>query len=353
MSRCLIILFCLLLSTWSLQAQPASPYRNLVMEGGGICGIAYGGALQVLEEQGVLAGIRRVGGTSAGAIQAALLAVGYSPQQIVDIIDQTPVQRLNDGRFIFFGGSNRLLKQYGWYRGDQFTQYLSELVAKQTHQPDLTLAQLHQLALAQPTLYRDLYTTGTNLTTQRVQVFSYETNPDLRVADAVRISMSIPLYFRAVLLDEQGRVVTRPAKGQPVQVLVDGGLLANYPIDLFDAPRYQPAGTGSAERQANPETLGLRLDRAEQIAVDTLPGGRQQLAPYPIRNFGSYMGALYSVAIENLNPTQPLDWTRTVSISTAGFNPKIKRLTAAQKQLLVQSGREGAAAFCARGRAAR
>ena len=61
-------------------AQPASAtspvYRNLVMEGGGIRGIAYGGALAELEQRGVLAGIRRVGGTSAGAIQAALLAVG-------------------------------------------------------------------------------------------------------------------------------------------------------------------------------------------------------------------------------------------------------------------------------------
>ena len=303
-----LFLLCGLLLAGRLLAQPTSPYRNLVMEGGGIRGIAYGGALQVLAEQGVLASIRRVGGTSAGAIQAALLAVGYSPQQLIDIIDRTPVQRLNDGRFIFFGGSHRLLKQYGWYRGDQFTQYLRELVGRQTGQPDLTLGQLHELALAQPARYRDLYTTGTNLTTQRVQVFSYEASPHLRVADAVRISMSIPLYFRAVLLDLKGQVVTHPAKGQPVHVLVDGGLLANYPIDLFDAPRYQPVQGGPATApRANPETLGLRLDRAEQIALDTLPGGRQQLAPYAIHSFGSYVGALYSVAIENLNPARPED----------------------------------------------
>ena len=83
-------------------------YRNLVMEGGGIRGIAYGGALEELEKRGVLAGIRRVGGTSAGAIQAALLAVGYSPQEIIAVLNNTPVQRLNDGRFIFVGGSSRL-----------------------------------------------------------------------------------------------------------------------------------------------------------------------------------------------------------------------------------------------------
>ncbi|GAA4392342.1 patatin-like phospholipase family protein [Hymenobacter koreensis] len=344
-----------LISTASLRAQSAvaATYRNLVMEGGGIRGIAYGGALQELEQQGVLAGIQRVGGTSAGAIQAALLAVGYTPQEIITVVNSTPVQRLNDGRFIFFGGSHRLVKQYGWYRGDQFTKYLSELVARKTQNGNLTLGQLHALAQQQPGRYRDLYTTGTNLTTQRVQVFSHETHPDMRVADAVRISMSIPLYFRAVLLDEKGHVVTgKPAANQRTQVLVDGGLLANYPVDIFDQPRYLPAGTTASPdargRVFNPETLGLRLDRAEQIALDTLPDGRQLLAPYDINGFGSYMAALYTVAIENLNPAQPLDWQRTVSISTMGFNPKIKRVSEEQKQLLVNSGQQGVQAFFGR-----
>lgn len=254
--RCLVALSGLLgAGATRAAAQPAaslppSPYRNLVMEGGGIRGIAYGGALRELERQGVLGGIARVGGTSAGAIQAALLAVGYSAAEIIAVVNATPVQRLNDGRFLFFGGSHRLLKQYGWYRGDQFARYLSELVARKTGRPNLTLGELHTLVQLPPApgaagRFRDLYVTGTNLTSQRTQVFSYETNPTLRVADAVRISMSIPLYFRAVLLDARGQVIRgRPAPGQPVQVLVDGGLLANYPIDLFDQPRYLTAGAG-------------------------------------------------------------------------------------------------------------
>ena len=83
---------------------------------------------------------------------------------------------------------------------------------------------------------------------------------------------------------------------------------------------------------ANPETLALRLDRAEQIALDTLATGRQALAPYDIQNFAGYMGALYTVALENLNPAQPADWPRTISISTMGFSPKVKRVPMSQKQ---------------------
>jgi NTE family protein len=324
------------------------------MEGGGIRGIAYGGALRELESAGVLAGIERVGGTSAGAIQAALLAVGYSPSEIIEVLNNTPVQRLNDGRYLFFGGSHRLVKQYGWYRGNQLAAYLNDLVARKTQRPNLTLGELHTLAQQQPGHFRDLYTTGTNLTTQRTQVFSYETNPTMRVADAVRISMSIPLYFRAVLLDAQGNVVPgKPAPGQPVQVLVDGGLLANYPIDLFDQPRYLSAGLAPNPPDArgrcfNPETLGLRLDRAAQIALDTAATGRQELAGYDIQNFGGYVGALYTLAIENLNPAQPADWSRTISINTLGFSPKIKRISDKQKRQLMDSGQRGVQAFMSR-----
>ncbi|NVO85844.1 patatin-like phospholipase family protein [Hymenobacter terrestris] len=352
-----------LLSAVSITAPAQAPttrpavYRNLVMEGGGVRGIAYGGALAELESQGRLTALRRVGGTSAGAIQAALLAVGYAPAEIIAIVNELPIQRLNDGQYIFFGGGTRLLKQYGWYRGDAFTQLLAELVGRQTQRPDLTLGELHTLAQQQPSRYRDLYTTGTNLTRQCVQVFSYETHPNLRVADAVRISMSIPLYFRAVLLDAAtGQVVAKPAKDQAVEVLVDGGLLANYPLDLFDHPRYltpAPAEPRAARLDSaafrNPETLGLRLDRPEQVAVDTQPGGRAQLAPYAIQDLGSYIGALYTVALENLNPTDTSDWPRTVSISTVGFNPKIKRLSAEQKQQLMNSGRNGVREFLVRG----
>lgn len=55
-----------------------SQFRNLVFEGGGVKGIAYVGAMDVLEKAGILKEIVRVGGTSAGAINAVLFASGYS-----------------------------------------------------------------------------------------------------------------------------------------------------------------------------------------------------------------------------------------------------------------------------------
>jgi NTE family protein len=52
------------------------------------------------------------------------------------------------------------------------------------------------------------------------------------------------------------------------------------------------------------------------------------------------MEAFYNLVIENLNRNTliPEDWERTISISSAGISPKIKRLSVSQKEKLVASG---------------
>ncbi|MFD1873899.1 hypothetical protein [Hymenobacter bucti] len=62
----------------------------------------------------------------------------------------------------------------------------------------------------------------------------------------------------------------------------------------------------------------------------------------------SYIGALYTVALENLTPALLSDWPRTISINTMGFSPKVKRISDEQKAQLVASGRVGAQVFFGR-----
>ena len=61
---------------------PRYPFTNLVFEGGGVKGVAYVGALQVLEDRGIAGRVDAVAGTSAGAITAALVAAGYSAAEL-------------------------------------------------------------------------------------------------------------------------------------------------------------------------------------------------------------------------------------------------------------------------------
>jgi NTE family protein len=323
--RKIIILTIALISSGSAMSQP---YENLVLEGGGVRGIAYAGSVRCLEEAGMMTNVKKVAGTSAGAIAALAISLGYTSTEIEDLIHRTKVQKFNDGRFMFIGGVARMNKYFGWYRGRVFTQWVEEIIENKTGNPDLTFREMHDMG------FIDLYVTGTSLNNQRLIVFSYETYPDMKVKDAVRISMSIPMYFEAVFIDECGTVLDSRHLPEKYDLMVDGGLTGNYPIGIFD-PSY--VENGFTTRVCNPATIGLRLDSPPQVGSDSVD---QSLAPIQITNFKDYVSAFYNYVVENLNRTTltPDDWQRTVSISTGGISPRIRRLSDREKDLLINNG---------------
>jgi NTE family protein len=304
-------------------------YKNLVFEGAGIRGVAYVGAIKVMEERGLLTTINKVGGTSAGAIAALALALGYNSKDIERIIYDTKLQKFNDGKFLFVGGMSRMNRNYGWYRGRAFTKWVEGIIAEKTGNANITFRQLHD------NKFKDLYVTGTSLNHQKQIVFSNATYPDMKIKDAVRISMSIPLYFEAVIIDSVGRI-HKKNKNLPayVDIMVDGGFTANFPIFIFDSLYTKQH---DQIRITNSRTIGLRIDSPEQIGYDSIQHG---LAPIPIDRFRNYVGALYTYVIENLNRSKlmPADWSRTVSISSGSIGPKIRKLTTDEKNLLIANG---------------
>lgn len=334
------ILFCLLL--FSAAFAQEKTYRNLVMEGGGAKGVAYGGALIELESRGILSQIQRVGGTSAGAIQACLLSVGYSGEEIAKIIAETPIETFNDGGTVF-GAGKRFLKKFGWYEGKSFLGTVKKLVTDKTNKPDLTFAELHELAKVVP--FRDLYVTGVNLSKQKLEVFSYETYPDMRICDAVRISMSVPLYYKAVCVNPKGLIIENPIPSDNCNIFVDGGLLHNYPIDIFDQTKYLSNAADTTENKPifNSETIGLRLERCEQIDHETHL--KEGLAPYDIQDFKTYVSALYNVVTENVSRPKPEDTTRTIYINDNDMNARIRKISEEEKHKMMLCGRMGVIEF--------
>jgi NTE family protein len=314
--------------------------RNLVFEGAGIRGIAYSGAIRELEKQNVLQEVKRVGGTSAGAITALMLSLGYTSDEITRIINSTSFKKFNDGKFFFIGGLNRLQKFYGWYRGQQIEKWISGLIETKTGNADINFLQLQQAG------YKELYVTGTCLNRQSLVVFSHETYPFMKVRDAVRISMSIPLYFEAVIIDGEGKVIHDQKQGQPVDIMVDGGFIANFPIKIFDSTRYFDPSIPN-QFAINPQTIGFRIDRHEQIINDQDEKG---LAEIPIHNFKEYVSAFYNIILESLN-RQTLtreDWRRSISISDGNIGPRIRKLSDGEMHTLVNNGISAAKEFSAR-----
>lgn len=325
----LILIFC----ATSINAQ----IKNLVFEGAGIRGIAYCGAIQVLEEKNLLQNIERVGGTSAGAITALLLSLGYKANEISELISSTAFKKFNDGNFLIFGGIHRLKKYYGCYRGRRVENWLDRVIETKTGNAEITFRELHQKG------YKGLFVTGTSLDQQKLFVFSNETFPQMKVKDAVRISMNIPLYFEAIFMTEAGVIIPHPKTKEGYHVMVDGGLIANFPIRLFDSTKYIDSSKPN-EFAINAHTIGFRIDRAEQIKKDSMTPG---LADFSINNFNDFMGAFNNIIVENLN-RQNLsgkDWKRTISINDGAITPRIKKMPSKKVEQLIKNGEEATTYF--------
>lgn len=326
-------LLLLLLIGPASKAQP-SVYKNLVLEGGGVRGFAYAGAFEVLDSLGVMHNIERVGGTSVGAILATLLAVGYTPKEMMVVAANIPLKEFNDG--FFPGGFTRLKRKFGFFKGEKLTRWIEGLIAAKTGDSNITFIQLHELR--NQNNYKDLYITGTDLTYRCLRVFSYENYPNMRVKDALRISFSIPLYFEPVIINDEGLVQTGRNSAND-HLMVDGGLVSNYPIPIFDSTKYINHDTATNVYQQNQYTLGLLLDKPEQLEY-SLRG----TFPLTIHSLHDYVSAVYQTTIDKPNPDLP-SLQRTVTISHLNLSGRVRKLSPATIQKLVESGRDGVRRF--------
>ncbi|XP_078665722.1 uncharacterized protein LOC144908088 [Branchiostoma floridae x Branchiostoma belcheri] len=203
------------------------PFTNLVLEGGGAKGIAYIGATKILEDAGILQNIRRFGGTSAGAITAALLACGMTSEEMMETLSEADLWGiLMDGgtwrwplEFLNYAAYARhLIFDMGANPGEEFLTWfgkvVGDVVKKHGLDEDVTFLELYKV------LDRELCIVSYNIQYGREMYFHVKTTPLMKVKEAVRMSMSIPVAF------------------QPYQrggfLHVDGGLVANYPVYCFD-----------------------------------------------------------------------------------------------------------------------
>ncbi len=327
----------------------AYPFRNLVFEGGGVKGIGYVGAMQVLNAKGILPNIQRVGGTSAGAINATLVGLNFSPEDTLTVLKALNFKSFLDDDWGVIRDTARLIDDFGWYKGDFFRNWIAKLIAQKTGNGEATFNDVAQMK--QQNGFRDLYFIGTNLSTGFSEIFSYEHTPRMCVADAVRISMSIPLFFAS----------KRSPQGD---VYVDGGVLENYPIRLFDRQKYvttnfftppdyqahnqqlQQQGLDLSPYVYNQETLGFKLDTAQEIAMFRDHGAPPER---PVNDFFDYAWALIETIMNSQDSyhLESDDWQRTVYIDTLGVGTTDFGLNDATKNALVQSGVENATKYLA------
>jgi NTE family protein len=228
--------------------------------------------------------------------------------------------------------SQRLLKNFGWYSSEYLYEWLKNVIADYTQgNPDATFTDLKQMG------YRDLFVVVSNMSQHRAEFMSMETTPDVAVADAIRMSMSIPLYFEALRFNGQ-----RFGDGD---LYVDGGLFNNYPVDLFDRADVIDKYV-FGQRRVNWRTLGLYIYPQK----NKTKSGMENPSTL-IEYINLLMENLYTTHRLTAQTPGELDQQRTIRIGDCGVSPTefdIKPDDAVYRALY-ESGRTAVQKYFSRG----
>lgn len=285
--------------------------ENLVFKGGGVLGIAYAGAIEVLSEKGILQQTKRVAGTSAGAITAALVALNYTAAEITQIVNATDFKSFKDGSIV--GDTIHFMNKYGFYKGDAFLQWMQERLTNKGFAATATFQDLEAKGC------KELHVFASDLNIKGLREFSTELTPTVPVAEAVRASMSIPLFFEAWQFSNNN---------PDNHIYVDGGMMYNYPITVFDT-----------NDVPNPQTLGLFLaNLGPTPPADDLTTG--QFFHY-VRNT---MDSILDAQVVNFL-RDPEEKKRSVIIDNLGISATNFDLTNDQKTQLYNSGKKYATEY--------
>lgn len=174
-----------------------------IFGGGAIRGIAYVGALKAFNELNLQ--INTLAGSSVGAIFAGLLAVGYSAEEIENIILKVKYDLFKD---IQIG------KSFGISKGNIFLEWIQELIERKFYGPDYEKGKNKPVRFCD--LKKNLVIFTTNLANFCCKEFSTFKTPEAEVAYAIRISASMPGLMQPIT-----------ASGA---ILVDGDLQKSWPL---------------------------------------------------------------------------------------------------------------------------
>jgi len=209
----LIFLYVVSGSTLDPEICAKGPYKYLALEGGGVRGVTYSGAVRALQDAGILQGMEGFSGTSAGSIGAALLAAGYEAEEVADELRLVDFKSFLDSSGNVFVDVSRLMANFGWYSGTPLLDLVEGMLFRKTGVANVTFGKLYELSK------KELRITAVNMNTGVLTFFDRRSATDMPVAKAVLASSAIPFFFRPVSYNGD--------------LFVDGGVARSLPLDAF------------------------------------------------------------------------------------------------------------------------
>ena len=340
----------------------APDIENLVLRGGGAKGVGYPPALVELEKHGGMNGVKQIVGTSAGALTASLLAAGLSAEQFQKVSDTHDMASFKDKppnwnakypnlKFSttgFHGGtalevvdreSAQSVKAF--LDGDDGQAKIAAAVADgrisagdagalealrhQNFEVDrtaqmVTFQDLENLSKIDPGKFKSLTLTGWNYTDKSLAYFNAKNTPQMPVAVASRISMSIPYFFKSPKYDA----------GDGVKTWVDGGVGSNMPAGAI---------LDGLEHGLKRASADLDLPEMNSKAHELMDTRSRTL----LMTFDEQGGAY---EIQHGPPPQPAagGWTSAVTGHFAG-NPDYGAASARDREQVYNAGPNGFVVF--------
>jgi NTE family protein len=200
--------------------------NKLAFSGGAIKGIAYVGVFRKIEEMIYerrieeatpdfdaskcdipLFNIKTICAVSVGTIFSLIYLLNYTYTEMLQEVLNKKFEQLKDIRIMNF------VSKYGLDSGVNLISWIQSLMIKKGVNPSITLKELYDLNSV------DFQIMATNLNKYCYKKFNYLETPDVKVLDAIRMSISVPFLF--TINEFEG------------DIHVDGGLIDNYPIEVF------------------------------------------------------------------------------------------------------------------------
>jgi NTE family protein len=297
-------------------------YTNLVFEGGGMKGVAYCGALEILESMNILKNIKNFGGSSVGGFFAALIAIGYNAKELTKLAYSTDFSTFinNDNIFNSLEKAINLTIEMGMSDGYKFERFIEDCIIKKTGNKNYRFIDLYKDKMI------NLVLTGTDINRELTVYFGKDSHPHMPIKEALRITMGIPILFKPFEHNKD--------------LFVDGGMLDNYPIHMFDGS--YPGDLQAKENLSpvNPRTLGLKLVENNDKSVSIVKHQK-------ITGVKGYLFRLVDTMYTSNNRRymRPSFWERTIPIQVPNIPITDFSVSSLEKDIMIVNGREAVNIF--------
>lgn len=201
--------------------------NKLAFSGGAIKGIAYIGVFKKIEEliykrrieelkddfnaetcNIPLFNIKSICAVSVGSIFSLIFLLKFTYAEMLEEVLNKKFDQLKDIRIMNF------VSKYGLDSGISLISWLQSLMVKKGVNPSITLKEFYDINGV------DFQIMATNLNKYCYKKFNYVETPDVKVLDAIRMSISVPFLFTINKFEGD--------------IYVDGGLIDNYPISVYN-----------------------------------------------------------------------------------------------------------------------